>query len=46
MGSVWVWGCLGIIVLATVLFGLWKMVSVFVDRRISDYQSDLIRKHC
>lgn len=43
---IYVWFCLGIAVLAVFLLGIRKMVSVFVDRRISDYQGDLIRKHC
>lgn len=43
---VFVWACLGIVLLPVVLLGIRNMVSAFVDRRISDYQADLIRKHC
>lgn len=41
-----VWACLGILVFIALVIGIRKMVSVFIDRRIADYQSDLIEKHC
>lgn len=41
-----IWVCLGLAVLAGSVFGVRKIFSVFVEHRISDYQNDLIEKHC
>lgn len=40
-----VWIVLAIVVLLALVLGIRKMISLFVDRRISDYQNDLIEKH-
>lgn len=40
-----VWVVSGILVLLALVLGIRKMISLFVDRRISDYQNDLIEKH-